>query len=129
MTAQHFAFTKLVVGDLDNSAAFYEAVFGLKPQARINAEIGGRAITEIVYEATGKGGAAFVLLAFNGVPRPAKGEVIVGFACDDVDAVVARATAAGGAVFQAARDAPEHGLRVGFLTDPEGHLIELIKPL
>ena len=129
MTTQHFGFTKLVVGDLDKSAAFYEAVCGLTQQARIDAEIGGRKISEIIYDATGKGGGNFVLLAYHDTPSPAAGETITGFMADDVHAFVARAVAAGGKVYQEARDAAEHGLTVGFVTDPEGHLIEVIKPL
>ena len=129
MTSQNFAFTKLVVGNLDASAAFYENVFGLKRQARIQAEISGRKIDEIIYEPTSKGGSNFVLLTYFDTPKPGSGEVIVGFVSDDVYALFDRAVAAGGTVFQAARDAPEHGLTVGFLADPEGHLIEVIKPL
>jgi len=129
MAQDQFAFTKLVVGNLDKCAAFYETVFGLKAQARIDAEINGRALTEIVYEATAPGGANFVLLAFHDTPKPAAGEIIVGIVAADVEAAFSRATAAGGSVYQAARAAPEHGLTVGFLADPEGHLIEVIKPL
>ena len=46
MTQQNFAFTKLVVGNLEASAAFYEKVFGLTRQSRIQAEINGRKIDE-----------------------------------------------------------------------------------
>ncbi len=125
--SQNFAFTKLVVGDLDRCAAFYETVFGLKVQARIDAEILGRAITEIVYEPTATGAGAFILLAYHDAPRPAAGEVIVGFSSREVDALIVRATDAGGTLVQAAADAPQHGVRVAFVTDPEGHLMELVQ--
>jgi predicted enzyme related to lactoylglutathione lyase len=125
----HFAFTKLIVADLDRMAAFYEAVFGLKPQARIKAEVTGRPIEEIVYEPTAPGASSFVLFAFLDAKTPAAGETITGFSCSDLDGAVEKAVALGGSVPQPARDAPEHGLRVGFIADPEGHLIELIKPL
>jgi len=127
MTTEIFAFTKLVVGDLDSAAAFYEAVCEVKPQARIEGAIAGRPITEIVYEATNKGGASLVLLAYNGEPKPAFGEIIVGFASPDAEAFIARAVAVGGAVVEAVRDAPTLRLKVGFVSDPEGHLIEVIE--
>jgi predicted enzyme related to lactoylglutathione lyase len=45
-----------------------------------------------------------------------------------IDALCARAIAAGATVAQAVADAPEHGVRVGFLADPEGRLIEVVEP-
>jgi len=127
MSVELFAFTKLVVGDLDRCAAFYETLCGIKPQARIEGNIAGRPITEIVYEPTHTGGASLVLLAYNGEPEPAFGETIVGFASPDAEAFLARAVAAGGAVVEAVRDAPGLSLKVGFASDPEGHLIEVIE--
>ena len=129
MATPHFAFTKLVVADLDKSAAFYEAIFGLKPQSRIDATLCGRAISEIIYEPTVKGGGTFILLAFHDTPLPAQGEIIVGFFTPDVDDLTARIMAAGGAILQAPHDAPEHGLRIAIAADPEGHMIEIVNPL
>ena len=37
--------------------------------------------------------------------------------------------AAGGAITQTPTDMIEHGVRVGFLTDPEGHLLEVVELL
>jgi predicted enzyme related to lactoylglutathione lyase len=127
MNTEIFAFTKLVVGDLDRCATFYEAVCEIKPQARIQGAVAGRAITEIIYEPTNKGGASLVLLAYDDDPKPAFGEIIVGFASPDAEAFVARAAASGGAVVEAVRDAPTLRLKVGFASDPEGHLIEVIQ--
>jgi predicted enzyme related to lactoylglutathione lyase len=127
MKTEIFAFTKLVVGDLDRCAAFYEAACGIKPQARVDGSIAGRPITEIIYEPTSKGGASLVLLAYNDAPKPAAGEIIVGFASPDAQAFVVRAVAAGGTVLEPVRDAPAHSLKVAFVADPEGHLIEVIE--
>ena len=124
----HFGFTKLVVADLDAAAVFYATVFGLAETARVSAEIAGRPIDEIMYGATGAGGATFVLLRFADQPTPAHDEVILGFIVAGIDALVERAVAAGGAIAQAPTDMVEHGMRVGFITDPEGHLIELVEP-
>jgi predicted enzyme related to lactoylglutathione lyase len=127
MATEIFAFTKLVVGDLDRCAAFYEHVCEIKQQARIQGAVAGRAITEIVYEPTNKGGASLVLLSYDGEAKPSFGETIVGFASPDAEAFIARAVAAGGAAVEEPRDAPMLRLKVGFVSDPEGHLIEVIQ--
>ncbi len=129
MSTSHFGFTKLVVADLDAAAAFYTTVFAFTETARVSSEIAGRPIDEIMYAATAVGGATFVLLQFTDQPTPAQGEVILGFVVSEIDALVERAVAAGGAIAQVPTDRVEHGMRVGFLTDPEGHLIEVVERL
>ena len=73
----HFAFTKLVVGDLETCAAFYAATFGLVEQNRVTDEIGGRRIDEILYGPTAEGGASLVLLTFGDPPAWQSAEMIV----------------------------------------------------
>ena len=126
---KHFSFTKLVVADLETSAAFYTEVFGLQEQYRVKDAIGGRQIEEILYEATAPGGGTFVLLHFSDTPDAMPGSVIAGFVTDEIDDVFTRAVAAGATVIQTAHDAPEHGVRVGFLADPDGHLLEICQLL
>lgn len=123
----HFAFTKIVVGDLEASAAFYAETFGLVEQTRVTDAIGGRRIDEILYRPTVEGGASLVLLTFADGPAPAG--VIPGFVTDELDAVFERGVAAGGSVHQAPMDMPAHGHRVGFLADPEGRIIEVVQAL
>jgi len=129
MTQTHFGFAKLVVSDLEAAAAFYAGVFELTEQGRVHAAIGGRPIDEILYAATAPGGASFVLVRFGDRDGDPLGDSITGFIAADVDALFARAVAAGASVVQAAQDQPEHGVRVGFLADPEGHLIEVVQLL
>ena len=126
---KNFAFTKLVVADLERSAAFYTQVFGLEEQYRVTDEIGGRAMQEILYKSTAEGGATFVLLHFADTPEPVGGSVIGGFLTDDIDEVFASAVVAGATVVDPVHDAPEHGVRVGFLADPDGHLLEICQLL
>jgi predicted enzyme related to lactoylglutathione lyase len=129
MATDHFGFTKLVVGDLEKSAAFYKSVCELTEMARVDAAIEGRPISEIMFNATGQGAATFVLLTYKDAPTPRAGEVILGFITQDVDAFVARARAAGGSVAQEAMRQPEHGVKVAFVRDVEGHLIEVVELL
>jgi predicted enzyme related to lactoylglutathione lyase len=126
---EHFAFTKFVVADLEASAAFYTDVFGVQEQRRVKDDIGGRAIEEILFESTAPGGASFVLLHFADTPEPATGSVIGGFLTDDIDELFPRAVAAGATVVEPPHDAPEHGVRVGFLADRDGHLLEICQLL
>ncbi|OCC25502.1 hypothetical protein MB02_02375 [Croceicoccus estronivorus] len=125
----HFGFTKLLVDDLETTSAFYKSVCGLVETGRVDARIGGRAISEILFAPTADGGPTFVLLKFLDAPKPTNDEVILGFQTDDVDRFVERAVAAGGTEVDAARTDPEHGIKVAFVTDCEGHLIEVVQIL
>ena len=68
-------------------------------------------------------------IAFHDAPKPASNEVILGVVTSDVDAFCARAVAAGGAVAEAPHAMPELKIKVGFVTDVEGHWIEVVQPL
>ena len=129
MPSAHFGFTKLLVNDLDKTAAFYKSVCGLVETARVSDAIAGRQIEEVLFNATGEGGATFVLLKFVDAPKPTNDEVILGFVTSDLEAFVQRACAAGGTVVQGIRAVPAHGVKVAFVTDVEGHLIEVVQML
>jgi len=47
----------------------------------------------------------------------------------DLDAVVAAASARGATVTRAAQTQAQHGVRVAFIKDPDGHLVELVQML
>lgn len=125
----HFGFTKLLVDDIERAADFYKEVCGLSETARVDAIINGRPISEILFAPTGQGAATFVLLKFLDAPKPTNDEVILGFITDDIEAFCARADAAGGRITQPIADNPEHGVKVAFVTDVEGHLIEVVELL
>lgn len=126
---EHFGFTKLLVADLEKTATFYKSVCGLTELARVEASIDGRTIHEIMFNATGEGAATFVLLKFEGTQSPSSDEVILGFQTADLEAFVERTKAAGGKVVEDISEKPEHGVRVAFVTDVEGHLIEVVQLL
>lgn len=124
-----FGVTKLVVADLEKAATFYTDVFGVKEQFRVQAQITGRTVDEIFYTPRSPGDVALLLIQFADATESTTGEVILGFQTDDIDALFARGVAAGGSVADPIREETEHGIRVGFLADVEGHLIEVYEPL
>lgn len=124
-----FSGTKLLVDDLDKTAAFYTAVCGLTEVGRVSSSITGRAIEEILFNFRGEGPPNFVLLKFVGAPKPSNDETINVFVTEDLAAFVARATAHGGTLAQPVRAMPEHGVKVCFVTDVEGHLMEVVELL
>ena len=125
----HFGFTKLVVQDLEGTAAFYKDVAGLVEMARIQDTVGDRQIDEILFNATGEGGATFVLFKFLDRDAPAQDEVILGFQTSDLEAFVQRVQKSGGKVVQPIEVREAHGVKVAFVTDPEGHLMEVVELL
>ena len=122
-----FSFSKLLVDDLEKTAAFYKSVCGLVEQQRVDATIAGKPISEITFLPTYPGGGSLTLLKFLGAPKPHNDEMILGFTTSDLEAFVDRAKAAGGRVADPIRAMPEHRLRVAFVQDVEGHLIEVVQ--
>jgi predicted enzyme related to lactoylglutathione lyase len=123
-----FTFTKLVVDDLEKMAAFYGQVFQLDQITRMQDAIGPDPIEEIIF---GTAGAltpgALILLRYTAKPRPHNGELILGFTTRDLPALLDRVRAAGGSIHTDVRDFPDMKVRVAFVTDPEGHLIEIVE--
>lgn len=123
----HFSFTKLLVNDLEATHAFYSSVCGLVEQFRYQSDIEGRAISEICYAPTSPGGGALALLKYLDGPAAGSDELILGFTTDDLEAFIARAEAAGGSVAEPPRDMADLNMRVAFVKDCEGHLIEVVQ--
>jgi predicted enzyme related to lactoylglutathione lyase len=124
-----FSFTKLVVGDLEKMAAFYAQVFELRQLTRVRDAIVADRIEELILgSAAAVAPGALILLKYVDKPRPALGELILGFTTRDLPALLDRVRAAGGSVHADIRDFPDMKIRVAFVTDPEGHLIELVEP-
>jgi catechol 2,3-dioxygenase-like lactoylglutathione lyase family enzyme len=123
----HFGFSKLVVHDLEKCTAFYQSVCGLVEHQRVEATIDGRPIREINFLPTQPGGGSLTLLAFADAEGPRRDELILGFTTSDIEAFVDRVKAAGGRLTDPIRVMPEHGIRVAFVEDPEGHRIEVVQ--
>jgi predicted enzyme related to lactoylglutathione lyase len=122
-----FAFTKLVVRDLDAMTHFYGVVYGLESLQRVEAAIDGAPIEEVILGRDGDYG-GLILLRWVDREPPEQGEVILGFTTPDIDDLCARAEGAGATVRVPPFFSEEAGgLRVAFVADPEGHLAELVE--
>ena len=121
-----FMFTKLQVTDLEGAVAFYSSVIGLVEMNRVEAEIAGRKVSEVVFMPTYAGGPLFILAQFHDTETPAANELILGLATKDIAGLIARAQAAGARVLEPAREVPGMGgMQVAFIADPEGHVLQL----
>lgn len=125
--------TKLVVADVGVCERFYLAL-GLKVAGR---NLGGEDAVrqeQCWLSATGDMSAHILILSrFVELAAPERptypGEVWLAFQVADVDAICQAVVEAGGAVFRAGEDRPEHAVRAAVVTDPEGHHIELVGPM
>jgi predicted enzyme related to lactoylglutathione lyase len=124
-----FTFTKLIVGDLERSAAFYRDVCGLTEVNRIDAESDSGSLTEIILASDPPGPATLILITYHGEAIAPKGDSVLGFFTSDIDAFLERLTAAGGTVTSPVKALPEAGLKYAMTTDPEGHIIEALQRL
>ncbi|MFI6792082.1 VOC family protein [Nonomuraea sp. NPDC050383] len=124
---QRFAFTKLLVADLEAAAAFYSAVLGLLTRHRVTGGEGEAAYQEIILSAAEDDGPSLILLHRPHQAAPDPGETVLGFVVDDVEQVVRQARAAGGVVVSGPTAVPQAGVRVAQVEDPEGHAVELVQ--
>jgi len=126
-----FGFTKLVVDDEEKLAVYYQEVYGLSPAQRLEGDAGGlgEPFREIILGPGGELSPDESLVLFKFVDRaaPRDQESILGFITEDLDALVERIQANGGSLAGPLRSMPEHGVRVVFSTDPEGHLCENVE--
>lgn len=125
------AFTKLNVSDPAKALAFYNSVVGLEQTARIEGGEGEGAFHEFILSRPGSGPAApkLILMHYYNRPAPAPVDVTVGFMVPDVAEALAAAVAAGGDVVVPVIDEPDHGLKLCFVTDGQGHQVELLQPV
>lgn len=123
-----FAFTKLVVRDLERQAQFYRDVMGYGEGQLIEGQIDGRAIREIIFSGP-DGRTELIVLAFQDGPAASPEGVMAGFMTQDLAAFEKRVLAAGGSAHQQIgplEGAPGNA-KLAFYKDPEGFLLEVLQ--
>jgi predicted enzyme related to lactoylglutathione lyase len=129
MAVSPLNFTKLIVGDLDRSAAYYEAVFGLGELYRFEGKIAGDPFRQVILGVDGEMAGGLILVRFTEQDAPPNGAVILGFMAPDLAALCEQAVAAGGRIHSEPRDPKIPGVAlVAFVADPDGHLAEVLQP-
>jgi len=123
-----FAFTKIIVADLDAMERFYCDTLGLKVAARIDVNERGWNLKEVVLS-IGDGTTQLNLLQYRDRPAPPLGEAVVGLSVEDMDAVIGTVVDAGGKLVTPPVEIPEHRLKICYVADPEGHLLELLQSI
>ncbi|WP_445408120.1 VOC family protein [Streptomyces albidoflavus] len=117
---RHAVVPHLLVDDADAALAFYERAFGAEPRFRLDGDEGG-----VVHAELTVAGAVLMLGDARGdlLSPAALGAtpVILHVYVPDVDALTARATAAGAELLEGPAD-QFHGDRTAMLRDPFGHL-------
>jgi predicted enzyme related to lactoylglutathione lyase len=122
-----FAFTKVFVDDLSAEASFYCSIFGLKEKARLSVGEGADALEEVILTSGRGDDSSLVLWRYLARATPTPGEATVGFNVSDIHSTVKRVTESGGRVVELPNELPGHGVLYSFVTDPEGHLIEIVQ--
>lgn len=117
-----FILFKLIVADVAAATAFYQQVFGFSVRRRIE----GPGFFEVLLEQA-PGGFTLVLYQHRDGRPIDVGNAYgpLGFIVADIAAEIARSLAAGARLIEGPVEF--EGLQLAFLTDPDGHEIELIE--
>jgi predicted enzyme related to lactoylglutathione lyase len=127
--ALSLSFTKIHVQDAASAEHFYAAALGLKTVARIEEPEGEHAMLEVIMTVPTRSAPAanLILVSYPNRPVPAPGEAVTGFMVADLEAALERSVAAGATIETPVTEVPEHGLRLAFILDPQGHRVELLE--
>jgi catechol 2,3-dioxygenase-like lactoylglutathione lyase family enzyme len=117
----------LPVSDLDRSVAWYGEALGLTHDATAGVPGGvafmvaptGEQLELLAVDVQPAGWDDPIAALRAGVPHTA-------WTVDDLDAAHTSAVKAGGRSVWTPRDTPEPGLRIAFVADPDGNLVELL---
>ncbi|CAB1368659.1 VOC family protein [Denitratisoma oestradiolicum] len=121
---------KLVVDDLEASAAFYKAVFGMVETERIKVDVGIRYPLDEIILSPGAALAdkfALILLKYVGKAPPSPSDHILCLAVMDLDEVMAQVQRMGGKVLRAPQTVRTGGSRMAIATDNAGNLMEVVQ--
>ena len=128
MSTTRLTSTKLVVDDLESTKDFYCAAYGFTERGRIQAEMLGEPVDEVLLGQAGEPGVPLMLMKYvDRAPPPVGQEVALVFFADDLDVLFERVRAHGGQVLAEPFQSEHAPMRAGFTADPEGHLIENVE--
>lgn len=119
---------RILATDVDALAKFYAQAFGMSETRR---PVQSATFTEIVLNSGStpdlakKSTATPIVIATRGKNMPAGAMAALILSVPDMDAAIARATAAGAKLMRPVAKSGE-GLSYAFLTDPDGNQIELL---
>jgi catechol 2,3-dioxygenase-like lactoylglutathione lyase family enzyme len=120
--AQRLHHIRLLVGDMDASIRFYRDTLGFQLKWG-EAAIGYASFT----------GGDLSLFARQGqpeaTPMPQAGDRLLSLEVDDLDQEIERLRGQGVEIVAGPRDEPSWGLRVAYIRDPDGNLLELMRQL
>jgi predicted enzyme related to lactoylglutathione lyase len=131
MAILNLALTKIVVADVEAQERFYTQALGLTRTAYIEQGEGEAHIREAILGVAGAqlGMAQLSLVQYVGRAAPPPGEAIIAFMSNDLEATIAAMVEAGGQIVVPVQEVPEHGLKLAFVIDPEGHTVEILQTL
>lgn len=118
------SFFKLIVRDIDRMVRFYTDAFGMMERNRIEQA----RFREVMLTTPGES-FTLVLIHYTDGRAVEIGSAYgpVGFYTRDLDAAIARTTAHGATLTCGPSETPR--MRVCFISDPEGHEIEMLAPI
>jgi lactoylglutathione lyase len=111
------------VGDLERAERFYVDALGLVVRTRIDAPT----VAEVIVGGADGDGSSLMLAMHKSGSAPPKPAGIwkVFVFCDDIEATLAAAVAAGAAVVLRPMRLPEHRITIAMINDLDGYLVEL----
>lgn len=121
------SFTKICVADLERSAKFYMSVIGMTKLMEY--QLPG--LEEIILQSPGNAGLSLTLMKWTPARRIVVGHEHgrLGVTTSDMPAFFEHARALGAKVTEEPREMKDLGIRVGFLSDPDGYAIEVVQIL
>lgn len=123
-------FVKLVTEDPEGLLPFYEKVFHFKVVSRSVANEGTEwALEEILTHADNDEGCTLVLLRFHARPNAKPGGIVLGMRVVDIEETLRRALECGATLVRPLVTMEKHGVKVAFVEDPGGNLVEVIQLL
>jgi predicted enzyme related to lactoylglutathione lyase len=117
---------KLIVNDLEKSAAFYSEVLEVSQAMRFTSTMNHRAMDEVMLQSSSGDSIRWCSFKFLDDKVQTHDQMVLVLFTHDIDAFLGRVERCGGRVTERRED-PEHKARIAFWYDPEGNLVETVQ--